>query len=78
MWLKILIFVIGAVAIYRMVGGRVPFLDREENAKDEGHEFEKAETTSPCAMCGTYITEDDALIYQKKVYCSSDCLEKSR
>jgi hypothetical protein len=76
MWLKVLIFVIAAVAIYRMFGGKVPFLDRESKPKEEEHDFGEIEATSECAACGTYMTEDDALIYQKKSYCSNDCLEK--
>jgi len=78
MWLKVLIFVIGAVAVYRMFGGKVPFLDRSDNSKEEEHDFGKIEATSKCATCNIYMTEDDALIYQKKAYCSSECLEKSK
>ncbi len=81
MWLKVLIFVIGAVAVYRMFGGKVPFLDKpfgdkEAKPKEEEHDFGKIEATSECSACGTYMTEDDALIFQKKSYCSNDCLEK--
>lgn len=79
MWLKIFIFAVAAVAIYRFFGGKVPFLDREDAPKKEGeHDFEQIEATSECASCGTYMTEDDALIFQKKAYCSSKCLEKSK
>jgi len=76
MWLKLIIFSVAAVAIYRFVGGKVPFLDKSETTKEEGHDFGKIEATSECASCGTYMTEDDALIYQKKAYCSSECLSK--
>ena len=78
--LKILILVIGAVAVYRLFGGKVPFLDRDEKPKEkeEEHDFGKIEATSKCSSCGVYVTEDDALIYQKKTYCSSECLEKSK
>ena len=78
MWFKLFIVVIGAVAVYRMFGGKVPFLDRPEKSKEVEHDFGKIEATSQCATCGTYITEDDALIYHKKAYCSSECLEKSK
>jgi len=79
MWLKLLIFVVGAVAVYRMFGGKVPILDKNDNPKkEEDHEFGKIDVTSECASCGTYMTEEDALIYQKKAYCSSLCLEKSK
>jgi len=76
MWLKLLIFAVAAVAIYRFFGGKVPFLDKKEEGKEEGHDFGKIEATSECAACGTYMTENDALIYQKKAYCSSECLAK--
>ncbi len=78
MWLKVLIFIIVAVAVYRIFGGKVPFLDREVKSKEEGNEFGEIEATSACASCGTYMTEEDALIYQKNFYCSNSCLEKAR
>ena len=77
MWLRVLLFIIIAVMIYRFFGGRVPILDKEEkDSQKEQEEIEKIESTSACAVCGTYVTEDDALIYQKKAYCSSECLER--
>jgi uncharacterized protein len=77
MWLKLIIFAVVAVAIYRFFGGKVPFLDRDVSSKkEEEHDFGKIEATSECTACGTYMTEDDALIYQKKSYCSSECLAK--
>jgi len=78
MWLKVLIFAIAGVAIYRFFGGKIPLLDREEKPKEGEHDFGKVETTSECATCGTYMTENDALIYQKKAYCSTECLEKAK
>ena len=75
MWLKVIIVVVVGVTIYRFFGGKIPFLDKSERSKEE-HEFGKVEVTSECAVCGTYMTESDALIYQKKAYCSSECLEK--
>ena len=79
MLLRIVIFIVGAVALYRIFGGKVPFLDKdygEAKAKEEEHDFGKIEATSSCATCGTYMTEDDALIYKKRAYCSTECLEK--
>ena len=79
MLLKVIFLVIAGVFLYRLFGGKVPFLDKEESPKkEEEHDFGKIEATSACATCGTYITEDDALIYKKKSYCSNECLEKSR
>jgi len=77
MWLKIIFVMIVLFLLYRLVGGKIPFLDKKEEKRgDEEHEFGAIETTSQCATCGTYVTEEDALIYQKKAYCSSECLKK--
>ena len=79
MWFKLLIFAIAGVALYRFFGGKVPFLDTEEKElKEEHDDFGKIEATSSCVVCGTYVTEEDALIYQKRTYCSTECLEKEK
>jgi len=75
-WLRVLLLIIIGVMIYRFFGGKVPILDKEEKESNKEQDVEKIEATSACAVCGTYVTEDDALIYQKKAYCSSECLEK--
>jgi len=79
MLLKVIFLVIAGLFLFRLFGGKIPFIDKSEaSKKDEEHDFDKIEATSACATCGTYITEDDALIYQKKSYCSNECLEKSK
>jgi hypothetical protein len=75
--LKLIIFAVIGAVIYRFVGGRIPFIDRKRTT-DEKHEFGKIETTSECAYCHTYMTEEDAIIYQKKAYCSKECLNKAQ
>ena len=77
MLLKFIIFAIVAGVLYRFLGGRLPFIDREKPKKEE-HEFGKIEATAECSYCSTYITEDDAIIHQKKTYCSNECLEKAK
>jgi len=80
MLLKLIILIIIAGAIYRFFGGKIPFLDKkEEKETDVEKDFGKQiQGTSECAFCGTYMTEDDALIYHRKAYCSNDCVEKSK
>jgi len=79
MILKVIFLVIAGLFLFRLFGGKLPFIDKAEAPKkEEEHDFDKIEATSACATCGTYITEDDALIYQKKSYCSNECLEKSK
>ena len=78
MWLRLLILLIVGVALYRFFGGKVPFLDKDKKESKEEHEFGKIEATSSCAVCGTYVTEEDALIHKKRTYCSTECLEKAK
>ncbi len=77
MILKLIIFAVIAGFIYRLMGGNIPFIDKAKSKKSE-HEFGEIEATSECASCGTYMTEDDALIYHKKSYCSTECVEKAK
>ncbi len=76
MWLKVIFIGIVLVFVYRLFGGKIPFIDKPESPKEGEHDFGKIEATSECVACGTYMTEEDALIYQKKAYCSVDCLKK--
>ena len=76
MLLKLIIFAVVAAVIYRFVGGKLPFIDKSD--KKEEHDFGKIETTSECANCGVYMTEVDAIIYQRKAYCSQECLQKAK
>ena len=82
MWLRLLILLIAGVALYRFFGGKVPFLDKEfsdkNKKKEDESDFGKIEATSSCAICGTYVTEEDALIHKKITYCSTECLEKAK
>lgn len=77
MILKLIIFLVVAGFIYRFFGGKIPFIDKKPVTNEE-HDFGEIEATSECAQCGTYITEDDALIYHRKAYCSTECLEASK
>ncbi|HHD81473.1 MAG TPA: hypothetical protein ENK99_07810 [Campylobacterales bacterium] len=80
MILRLIIFAIIGAVIYRFLGGKLPFIDRDKSSKKEksDDDFTKVAPTSQCAMCGTYMTEDDAIIYQKKSYCSKECLDKAQ
>ena len=78
MLLKFIIFAIVAGIVYRFIGGKLPFIDRGKSKKKDEHEFGEIEATSACSYCSIYITEDDAIIHQKKTYCSNECLEKAK
>jgi len=77
---RLIILIVIGVMVYRFFGGKVPILDKIKPKKDKNsdEDFTKAKPTSKCAECGTYMTEDDAIIYQKKSYCSKECLEKAQ
>jgi hypothetical protein len=78
MWLKIIFVGIVLLLLYRLFGGKIPFIDKKNKKEDTEHEFGQIEATSSCATCGTYMTEEDAIIYQKKAYCSYECLNKAK
>jgi len=80
MILRLIIFAFIGAVIYRFLGGKLPFIDRTKPSKDNSSDddFTKVAPTSQCAMCGTYMTEEDAIIYQKKSYCSKECLDKAQ
>lgn len=77
MILRLIIIAIIGVVIYRFFGGKIPIIDKKPS-KDIDDDFTKIAPTSRCANCGTYMTEDDAIIYQKKSYCSKECLDKAQ
>lgn len=78
MLLRAIILIVIAGAVYRFFGGKIPFIDKEEKSEVEKDFGNSIEGTSKCAFCGTYMTEDDALIYHRKAYCSNECVEKSK
>ncbi len=83
MWLRLLILIIAGVALYRFFGGKVPFLDKDfsyksKKVKEEESDFANIEPTSSCVVCGTYVTQEDAIIHKKRTYCSTECLEKAK
>jgi len=78
MLFKLIILIVIGVMVYRFFGGKVPILDKIKPTKNNDEDFTQIKPTSKCAECGTYMTEDDAIIYQKKAYCSKECLEKAQ
>ena len=81
---KIITFgILGLLIYYKFFGGkeRLDSLMKKEEKKTDEVEKDfttQIEGTSKCASCGVYMTEDDALIYHRKAYCSNDCVEQSK
>jgi len=65
---KLLIFAIVGVLIYRFFGGKLPSLGRSASEKklDE-------DTLVECEKCNTYVTVKESIIVHGKYYCSKEC-----
>ncbi len=70
MWLKLILFGVIAVAVYRALGGKVPMLDGEKTVEDDP----SGDTLVECETCGTYVTIDEAITRKGKHYCSKECV----
>ena len=72
MILKVIFLVIAGLFLFRLFGGKIPFIDKSEAPKkDEEHDFDKIEATSACATCGTYITEGADMPAQPRTMASA-------
>ncbi len=70
MFLKLLLFAIIGIVIYRALGGKVPILDRDTPSAEEPD----GDTLVECAACGTYVTFKESIQFRGKHYCSRSCL----
>jgi len=69
MILKLLIFGVVAILVYRFFGGTFPRFGRrsqEEKQLDD-------DTLVECVGCHTYVTVKESLISSGEYYCSSEC-----
>jgi len=66
--LKLLLFAIIGVMIYRFFGGELPSFskDVEEKQLDE-------DTLVACENCSTYVTLKESIIVGGKYYCCKEC-----
>ena len=70
MILKLIIFAIAGLLIYKFFGGKLPTLGRktkEEKKLDE-------DTLVECEKCGTYVTVKESILINGKYYCD-ECVE---
>ncbi len=73
MIVKLLLFAVVAVALYRLMGGKLPIVDRAKNTENKKQK-ESEETMVECAHCGTYVAVKEAYIVSGRYYCSKSCL----
>ncbi len=70
---KLLLFAVVAVALYRLMGGKLPIVDKPKAAQKK-REKESEETMVECTHCGTYVAVKEAYIVSGRYYCSKSCL----
>jgi len=69
MILKLLIFAIAGVFIYKFFGGKFPTIGKTPQEKKL-----EEDTLVECETCSTYVTVKESIIVQGKYYCSKECL----
>ena len=75
MILKLIIFAIVALLVYKFVGGRIPTIDSLKKGKLKRDEEKRIEedTLVECDKCATFVTYKESIIVQGKAYCSKEC-----
>ena len=68
MILKLIIFAIAAVVIYRLFGGKFPKIGKSAHEKKLDDD-----TLVECAKCHTYVTVKESIVVGGKYYCSREC-----
>ena len=68
MTIKLLIFAIVAVLVYKFFGGKLPSLGKSPHEKKL-----EDDTLVECATCHTYVTVKESIIIGGKYYCSQEC-----
>jgi len=68
MILKLLIFAVVGLLIYRFFGGTLPRFGRSQEQKQLDED-----TLVECVSCHTYVTVKESLISNGKYYCSLEC-----
>ena len=68
MILKLLIFAVAGVLIYKFFGGKLPSVGQSPHEKKL-----EEDTLVECEKCSTYVTVKESIIVHGKYYCSKEC-----
>ena len=68
MILKLLIFAIVGLLVYRFFGGKLPKIGRTVHEKKLDDD-----TLVECKTCHTYVTVKESIISKAEYYCSKEC-----
>jgi len=66
MILKLLIFAIAGVLIYKFFGGKLPSVPKAKNKTEKKLD---EDTLVECSKCGTYVTIKESIMINGKYYC---------
>ena len=67
MILKLIIFAVIAIYIYKLFGGKLPSF--KDITKSTSKDHIDADTLVECSKCGTYITYKEVKIIKGQYYC---------
>lgn len=68
MILKLLLFGMLGLLIYKLLGGKLPQFKKSSSQKKL-----EEDTLVECATCQTYVTVKESIIVGGKYYCSPEC-----
>jgi len=68
MILKLLIFAIVGLVIYKFLGGKLPSVGKTAHEKKLDDD-----TLVECKTCQTYVTVKESIIVSGEYYCSKEC-----
>jgi len=75
MILKLIVFGLLGLVIYKFITGRLSILTGRNSESIDKKEQKKIEedTLVECDKCGTFVTYKESIIVKGKVYCSKEC-----
>jgi len=68
MILKLILFAVIGLLIYKLVGGQFPKIGAKKRAQKPKKKIE-GDTLVECTKCSTYITVDESILINGKYYC---------
>lgn len=73
MILKVILFAIVGLLIYKFFGGQLPSFKNSASKKSASQKKLEEDTLVECETCGTYVTLKESELIQGKYYCSKEC-----
>lgn len=73
MILKIIIFAVVALLVYKFFGGKLPTIGKKNPEQKKLDD----DTLVECETCGTFVTLKESMIVNGKYYCSQECVNKA-